>query len=147
LTEDGTQEVVIDRRTLISGERRLVLREYVGGVIEFVERTTMALAHADEPYVGPAGDGGDWTRVGQSAEAQHARVISDVDAIEHERMEVDIQAKRGVATLHEGDPANLRIVDRAQTQLVLARCRSERRSAPMKAASTSAQSRRSEPIA
>jgi hypothetical protein len=66
------------------------------------------------------------------------------DAIERERVELDVQPQRGVAPLHEGDRTDLRVVDRAAApSSSLARCRSERRSAPMNAASTSAQSRRS----
>jgi hypothetical protein len=53
----------VDRRTCVHvdttdvGDRRLVEREFVGASVrELVERTTMALAHADESLECPAGD-------------------------------------------------------------------------------------------
>ncbi|PRQ05305.1 hypothetical protein ENSA5_02950 [Enhygromyxa salina] len=61
----------------------------------------MPLAHADESLVCPAGDSGDLlgAGTGEGVKAQHACVIADVHALERERMEVDVQAERGVSAL------------------------------------------------
>jgi hypothetical protein len=54
-----TQQLAITHRPATAiGERRLVERELVSGVVGVVERATMALAHADA-LVRPASDVGD----------------------------------------------------------------------------------------
>ena len=99
----------------------MVEREFVGGVVEIVEGTTMALAHADESLVCPAGHLGDLlgAGIGEGVKAQHACVIADVHAVERERMKMDVETERGVGALDESDRAELRVVDRAQAQLEL----------------------------
>lgn len=93
----------------------------VGIVVELVERSTKALAHAGESLVRPAGDISDLLggRRRQGVEVQQASVIADVHTIERERVELDVQPERRVAALHEGDRTDLRVVDRAQPQLEL----------------------------
>jgi hypothetical protein len=76
---------ITDGSAVARGECRLVVRE-------LVERSTMTLAHADESLVGPAGDLSDVLggRRRQGVQAQHARNIADVHAIERERVLVHV---------------------------------------------------------
>ena len=59
--------------------------------------------------------------ISESAERGIAarRSTADVHAIERGRMEMHVQAQRGVAALHEVECAGLCVVDRAQAQLEL----------------------------
>ena len=71
-----------------------------------------------EPLVGPRRDLHDVLvhGVGEAMELQRTALVAQIHTIERERSEVNVQAQRRVATLHEGDRTDLQATQRAQPQ-------------------------------
>ena len=83
-----------------------------------VEGPAVTVEHADHTPVSPGGDLGD-VLVGrrlERVEGQTSFVVTEVDAVEREGMEMDVETDRTVASLHKGDGADEGVLDRAESE-------------------------------
>ena len=102
------------------GEDGRVVMERVGAgfVDDAFEGPAVTVEDAEHTRVSPGGDLSDIVvgRRLEGVEGQLSFFVADVDAVEREGMEMDVEPERTVASLHEGDGANERVLHRAEAE-------------------------------
>lgn len=106
----GTEQLQVGARRTVARRKHGLIGEGIGRIADAPKATPVSLEHAHERGVRPCRDlrhlfGG---RRAERAELQLAIFIAHVDAVERERVEVDIEPQRAVGR----DGADTCVVDR-----------------------------------
>jgi len=108
-----TEELYVGgRRRVTRGEHRLIARELRRLVADAVERATVREQDLLDPRVRPPRHLLHLLECGcaEPVKRERARRVAHIDAIEKQRVRVDVESQRRVATLHERHGADLRVL-------------------------------------